>query len=128
MTIINLKMRTTFNSSFCNAIEKGKCCYKPHTSHGFCGYHYQLFSLLFNDISAIKTDSTATINYEVNFVASEGVCKIFEKDIKEKRLNPCSNIIDKKGLCKKHFLVLELIGELNEYTRENLPSPDIDIY
>lgn len=115
MNKTNLKVRANFNEKFCNAIERGKCCYKTHHTSGFCDLHFQLFSLLFTDISKVVPKTLVTIHYEINPISIENKCKIFDKKPKSKKLIPCPNLIQKKGLCGKHYQILELIGCLTEF-------------
>ena len=122
MNKINLKLRAKFNEKFCNAIDRGKCCYKPQAETGFCTYHFQLLSLLVPSLSKPKKNTTYSIDYEINFTATFHKCRIFEKQPKTKKLIPCNNPIHSKGLCKSHFKILELTDLLSEFLNKGLPS------
>lgn len=114
MKYLKLKVRSKHHDQYCNAIERGKCCYKPQASNGFCQNHHQLFSLFFDDLSNLPPNTEIVLNYEINPVAREGLCKIIERESSKKR-NICQNPIHRKYYCLKHSQVVSMIEPLRHF-------------
>lgn len=114
MKYLKFKLRSKFHATYCNTIERGKCCYKPQVMDGLCLNHHQFFSLFFEDVANLKPDAEIVLNYEINPVAREGICKIIEKESSKKRTT-CQEPIHKKFYCLKHSQVLARVESLRVF-------------
>jgi hypothetical protein len=114
MKYIKMKLRSKFHDKYCNAIERGKCCYKSQSMDGLCLNHHQFFSLFFKDVAHLPPDTEIMLNYEINPVAKEGICKIIEKESSKKRIT-CQDPIHKKFYCQKHAQVLAMVEPLRTF-------------
>lgn len=115
MLKINLKLRSKYNKEFCNAIERGKCCYRIQKNNGLCDNHIPIFNIFYTDLSKLRPKSKIKIDYDINFVAQKDKCRILEKSSNSKKITSCSNLVHKKGLCQKHSQVLEFFGVISEF-------------
>lgn len=117
MTGINLKKRSTKKNGFCCAMERGKCCYKFTYQNNLCEFHNKLMSLLANNDEIVES-KVYKIDYQINISAPENKCRIIEpSSTKQKnKLPPCLQATFKKGLCKRHFKILELIDQVDKYS------------
>jgi|GEM_PF-7078359 len=120
MKYFKVKMRIKFHEQYCNAIERGKCCYKSHFTSGLCKSHYELFHLFFPQSPDIPKNACITLEYEMNPVYRSGLCKILERQSSIKR-KVCHNPLHTKNFCQQHDYILTFAEPLRDFL-ENLPQ------
>ncbi|PCJ58480.1 MAG: hypothetical protein COA79_13250 [Planctomycetota bacterium] len=117
MTSINLKKRRINSGEFCRAMERGKCCFNFSYQNNLCDFHFKLFNLLANDDEIIE-NKIYKIDYTLNLSAPESKCRIIEPVKLKTELiqEACLQSTFKKGICKRHFKILELIDQVDKFS------------